>query len=138
MLISGCIADFGNLDPSCAFEHIRHLESLRRGTTHVVKLDDLEGLIIFPSFHAVAAVVFCWAIWPVRRLRWFFGPINLLMLAATPIDGAHYAVDILGGAAVASFAIVLTTYVRDVVCARSVAQHVKLNEAKGLPSSEPA
>jgi hypothetical protein len=131
-------ADFGNLAPSCAFEHIRHLESLRRGTTHVVKLDDLEGLIIFPSFHAVAAVLFCWAIWPVRRLRWFFGPINLLMLVATPVDGAHYAVDLLGGAAVAGFAIALTTYMTRVVCARSIAQPVILNEAQGLPSSRPA
>jgi membrane-associated phospholipid phosphatase len=60
------------------------------------------------------------------------------MLVATPVDGAHYAVDLLGGAAVAGFAIALTTYMTRVVCVRSIAQPVILNEAQGLPSSRPA
>jgi hypothetical protein len=98
-------SDFANLWPTCAFEHIRHLEAMRHATTHIVRLNDLEGLIIFPSFHAVAALLFTWALWPVPRLRWPIGLLDFLMLVATPVDGAHYAIDIVAGGAIAMISV---------------------------------
>jgi hypothetical protein len=65
----------------------------------------MGGLIEFPSFHAAAAVIFSWAILPVRRLRWAVLALNIAMIAAIPIRGAHYFVDVLGGIAVAILAI---------------------------------
>jgi len=104
-------SDFADLYPGCAFEHVRHLEALRNATTHIVRLSDLDGLIIFPSFHAVTAFLFAWALWPIRQLRWPAFTLNVLMIAGTPIDGAHYAVDIVGGCAIAILTILGVAYV---------------------------
>lgn len=36
--------------------------------------------------------------------------LNLALIAATPIDGAHYFIDILGGGAVAALAITASSW----------------------------
>lgn len=67
-----------------------------------------HGIVAFPSFHAVMAILFTYA---HRGLRWTFAPmlaLNLLLLSATPVWGNHYLTDLLGGAAVAVVAILLT------------------------------
>src|SRR5262245_60537148 len=51
------------------YTHVHTLEALRSGAMSVVRLDDLEGLITFPSFHTANAILFAWALWPVRYLR---------------------------------------------------------------------
>jgi hypothetical protein len=55
-------------------------------------------------------VLYAWALWPVRWMR----PIVVLaftaMLAATPINGGHYLIDIIAGSAIAALAIVAARY----------------------------
>jgi membrane-associated phospholipid phosphatase len=46
-------------------------------------------------------VILMAAFWPVPIARWVSAVANSLMLAATPIDGSHYLVDVLAGVAVA-------------------------------------
>ena len=41
------------------------------------------------------------ALWPIARLRWPVLILNNAMLVATPIDGAHYLVDVLAGVVIA-------------------------------------
>ena len=65
------------------------------------------GIISFPSFHTVMAILFVWA---HRGLRWSFPPfliVNLLLLSATPFLGSHYLIDMLAGAVVALLAILI-------------------------------
>jgi len=59
--------------------------------------DNAEGIISFPSLHAALAVLFIFALWPVKWLRWIALSINLVMIAATPVDGSHYFTDIIAG-----------------------------------------
>ena len=58
-------------------------------------------MLTFPSFHAVSAVLYAWALWPVR----WFKPANLFcntaMIVATPAGGGNYLVDVIAGVAVA-------------------------------------
>jgi membrane-associated phospholipid phosphatase len=82
------------------------MEALRAGTFRAVELNNLEGLISFPSFHTAAALIFIWTSWPLRYLRWAGLVLNAALISATPIDGAHYIVDVIGGVAVATTAIV--------------------------------
>lgn len=86
------------------------LESLRAGTFDVIELNNLEGLISFPSFHTVGALLFIWAIWPLRTLRWPAIALNAALISATPIFGAHYFVDLIGGAAVAFTSIMVSRW----------------------------
>ena len=50
----------------------------------------------FPSFHAASAVLYGWALWPVRWMRPIAVLANVAMFASTPIDGGHYFIDLLG------------------------------------------
>jgi membrane-associated phospholipid phosphatase len=84
------------------------LEGLRAGTLRTVSFDAMDGLISFPSFHTANAILILWALWPITLVRWMLLPINILLIASTPLCGAHYFVDVLGGCAVAFVAISAT------------------------------
>jgi membrane-associated phospholipid phosphatase len=74
---------------------------LRDGSYRLVMAAGSEGIITFPSLHAALAVILMAAFWPVPIARWVSAAVNSLMLAATPIDGSHYLVDVLAGVAIA-------------------------------------
>jgi hypothetical protein len=89
-----------------AGSHVPTYEALRDGTLRTVVLNNFEGLITFPSFHAAAGLLFSWALWTVRYLRWPVLCVNAAMVAAAPIHGPHYVIDLPAGLAVAMMAIV--------------------------------
>ena len=74
---------------------------LRDGSVRVLMAMGAEGIITFPSLHAALAVILIAGFWPVPAARWPAAALNTLMLAATPIDGSHYFVDVVAGVAVA-------------------------------------
>jgi membrane-associated phospholipid phosphatase len=97
--------DFPNLDPAAAFVHVADLEGLRAGTLRVISLRHVEGIITFPSFHAALGVIFARAFWASRWTRWPGLALNGVLIAATPIDGGHYFVDVIAGVIIAGLAI---------------------------------
>lgn len=98
-------ADYPNLSPAAGFVHVRDLDALRDGTLRTITLTGAEGIITFPSYHASLAAIFAWAFWQVRRLRWPGLVLNVLVVAATPIDGGHYFVDVIAGLAIAALSV---------------------------------
>jgi membrane-associated phospholipid phosphatase len=101
--------DYPNLNPAAAFVHKAAMYGLRDGSLRVLFLNDGEGIITFPSYHAALAVVFLCAFWSLPWLRWPGSVLNILMIAATPIDGGHYFVDVLFGIALAFVTIAALT-----------------------------
>jgi membrane-associated phospholipid phosphatase len=95
----------------------------------VVRLDDLEGLITFPSFHTTNAILFAWALWPVRYLQVPILVLNALMVASTPTAGSHYFSDIVGGTAVAFLAIAAANG-----CRRACAASPAMRSRSGRPT----
>ncbi|WP_457092989.1 phosphatase PAP2 family protein [Microvirga sp. P5_D2] len=93
--------DFPNLSPAAAYVHVDHILGLRDGSFRFFELDKAEGIITFPSYHASLAVIFLAGLWTVPLLRWPGAALNLLVIAATPIDGGHYFVDVGAGIAIA-------------------------------------
>ena len=109
-------ADFLNIPSTGADHRAAVLRALRYGTDRSVALDNIEGIITFPSFHSVVAVLVAACLWPIRILRWPALALDVLMLAATPIYGGHYLVDVMAGTAVA----VASLASARLVCARFV------------------
>jgi membrane-associated phospholipid phosphatase len=70
----------------------------------LIRPDNIKGLIGFPSYHAVLALLVMYYAWGASWLRWPAIILNLLVIAATPIQVGHHAVDVLGGAIVSVFA----------------------------------
>jgi membrane-associated phospholipid phosphatase len=76
-------------------------DALRAGTSRLLVAAGSEGIITFPSLHAALGLIFLLALWRVPVLRWVGVVVNVLMIAATPIDGSHYFVDVIAGVAIA-------------------------------------
>jgi membrane-associated phospholipid phosphatase len=95
--------EFANLSPIMTTNQILRLDALRNGQQSLV--NGMEGLITFPSFHTVWAVLFMWAFYPVKQLRYGAIFLNLFIIASTPILGAHYFIDLVGGVVVAVIAV---------------------------------
>src|SRR5207237_10724371 len=94
--------------PACHDAYIEDLVGLRHGSLPSLDIMLLKGVIAFPSFHAVLAVLFTYT----HRGSRIFRPIaafNALMLLSIPSEGGHYLVDIIGGVVVGGVAILATS-----------------------------
>jgi hypothetical protein len=86
------------------------IPALRAHVITQIDLGSLRGLVCAPSFHTVCAVIYMVSAWPIVALRRYLVPLNLLMLMATPVEGTHYLSDMVLGAIVAIFAIILARF----------------------------
>ena len=92
--------------------HVIH--ALRSGR-HFISAAMITGLISFPSYHACSAVLYIWAMWPLRYLRWPVVVLNVGMAFVAIVGGGHYLVDIFAGAIVGlASARLATRYVNEV------------------------
>jgi PAP2 superfamily len=122
-------ATLKNLNPGAYLEQLRDLPPTRDGALRHLELMGLGGIVTFPSFHAASAVLYAWALWPVRWFRPIVVLANAAMLAATPIIGGHYFVDLFAGIAVAVLAIAASSL---------VAQWIARRAAGGAPAEAQA
>jgi membrane-associated phospholipid phosphatase len=87
--------------PGYCVAFARLLDDLRSNPRHVLELANLPGLTTFPSFHTAMGTI---AIYCARKRIFLFIPtvlFNGLMIASTPVFGAHYFVDLIAGASLA-------------------------------------
>jgi membrane-associated phospholipid phosphatase len=99
--------DFPNLAPAAAYVHVADMMALRAGAFAVLDIGEAQGIVTFPSYHAALGLILLAAAWSHPWLRWPFLVLNLLLIAATPIDGGHYFVDVAAGLAIAAAALVV-------------------------------
>ncbi len=74
---------------------------LRSGAWTSFTLDDVKGLIAFPSYHAVLNVIIVLAFRGIWKFFWPMLALNVAMLATAPVEGGHHFVDVFGGVVVA-------------------------------------
>jgi membrane-associated phospholipid phosphatase len=98
---------FGTLNTTVYAAQLRDIVALRDGSLRHLELFHLAGIVSFPSFHVASAVLYMWALWPVRGFASLSIAMNVLMIAATPAIGAHYMIDVIGGILVAAGSIML-------------------------------
>lgn len=70
----------------------------------------LGGMIAFPSYHAIAALL---CVYATRSLKWLFYPLiclNTLLLAATVLLGWHYFIDVIASVTIVIVSIALTQW----------------------------
>jgi membrane-associated phospholipid phosphatase len=64
-----------------------------------------EGLITFPSFHAILAILAALALRSTAYLRWPVAVLAALIVVSTVTTGWHYPMDVLAGIVVAAVAV---------------------------------
>jgi hypothetical protein len=98
-------ATLASIEPGAYLGQVRDLAPVREGALRHLDLFGLAGIVTFPSFHATSAVLYAWALWPVRWIRPVAIVANAMMLASTPINGGHYFIDLVAGIAIAVLAV---------------------------------
>jgi hypothetical protein len=101
----GISADTPIFRASGYLSQLHELPLIRDGSLRALKLENLVGIITFPSFHAAAAILTVWALWSMRWMRPLVLPAYVGMLLATPLVGGHYFIDVFAGAGLAVLAI---------------------------------
>ena len=77
-------------------DYSRYLLALKAGVFSPLRLEDLKGLIGFPSFHTVLALLSTWGVWRVQFIGPLVAALNVAVLFAIPGDGGHFLVDVAG------------------------------------------
>jgi membrane-associated phospholipid phosphatase len=113
------IADgaFANVPQSLGYFHVQ-LDAVRNDPNFVLDVGRAEGIVAFPSGHAAVAVMCAWAAWPLRWIRWPILIINVGMFVSAIPQGAHYLVDLIAGAAMATLSILIATRLPHALAAR--------------------
>ena len=87
--------------PVAGPEYGKHLLELAVKPNEGLARIETVGLIAFPSYHTVMAILVPLALWPVRWLRWPALLVNAAMMPFIVVHGGHYVIDLMGGAVVA-------------------------------------
>lgn len=90
-------ADFPDMRTNTAWGVAHILNAIRAGERQL----SLNGLVTFPSYHAVGAMLLAYGWLAIPALRWVFVPLNILMLFSCVPIGSHYVVDVIAGVALA-------------------------------------
>jgi multisubunit Na+/H+ antiporter MnhG subunit len=77
--------------------------TLRSGSLHMLSPDD-KGIICFPSFHVILAIVSCVALCSIKVLRIPAIIVASLIVVSTLTTGWHYIADVIGGLTLAVLA----------------------------------
>jgi hypothetical protein len=75
------------------------LLKIRDGSLTKIALPHLNGIVAFPSCHALLAVLLVYVHRPPLKTFWPVLVLNILMMAAAPFAGHHYLVDLIAGCA---------------------------------------
>ncbi|MGN6514815.1 MAG: phosphatase PAP2 family protein [Rhizomicrobium sp.] len=93
--------------------YARDLVSLLRHGPGRIDPWQVKGLIGFPSFHTVMALLTAWYARNLPGLRWIALGLNILVIVAAPIHGGHHLIDLLGGVLTAAVAVYFSHRVLD-------------------------
>jgi len=91
--------------------YVSQWADLRNGTLRIINPFDNQGLVVFPSFHAVLAVLCANAARPLRILKYPLLALNLLIILSSPFEGGHYFIDIIAGIILAALTISLPGHI---------------------------
>ena len=89
-------------------QHETYLKFYQIHHHQVVTTDGDGGLIAFPSFHVIWAILLSYVLWDKK---WIFIPValvNFVAILSTVLLGWHYLVDVVGGCLIASVSILMT------------------------------
>ena len=89
------------------FDYAHDLVLMLESGPGLISPGELRGIIGFPSYHTLQALVLTWYARRSTVLRWPVLALNIAVLIAIPIHGGHHLIDILGGFFVAVVAIMM-------------------------------
>ncbi|WP_428527545.1 phosphatase PAP2 family protein [Roseibium sp.] len=107
--------DLENMVPLVGYGFLEQFNIAYYGNLTQISIDNLSGILTFPSVHAGVAF---WVIWSARRLPFLgvpIGSISFCMAVSAISHGGHYLIDIVAGFGVACLTaiVVWTLFLRE-------------------------
>jgi membrane-associated phospholipid phosphatase len=91
--------------------YVAQWAGLRNGTLRTFNPFEVQGLVMFPSFHATLAVLCAYAARPLRIFKIPLLALNLLIILSSPAEGGHYFIDIIAGIILAALTVSLPGHI---------------------------
>ncbi|TIR16167.1 MAG: phosphatase PAP2 family protein [Mesorhizobium sp.] len=98
-------SDLKNIDRTWGYVFLDELKAVKSDPHFVFSLAKAQGIMTFPSLHAASAVLFAWAAWELKWLRYPFLLLNAAMAISAAVVGNHYVVDVIAGIGLAGIGI---------------------------------
>jgi membrane-associated phospholipid phosphatase len=98
---------FSHFTADAGMWHYEELMRLRSGRPFLYDVTRTQGLVTFPSYHAVLAIITSYAMRGVRHLALPVALLNAVVVVSTIPEGGHYLIDVLAGIVVAALSIPL-------------------------------
>ena len=95
---------FKHVEPAASILHEPELMAMRNRTSDVLVYPGM-GIVTFPSFHTVMAIILIYVSVPLPLMRLWAIPVNLGMIIATPFHGGHYLIDVIAGSLIGFFGV---------------------------------
>jgi hypothetical protein len=100
MNVTGMMDLQGNgLPAGAGVYHLQAFQHFYAGTDPVLRLSDMNGLVTFPSFHTVLALMATQAL-AETRWRWLAVGWTAAVIVSTIPIGGHYVIDLVAGFAI--------------------------------------
>ena len=87
------------LPPGAGVYHLDAFARFHAGTDPDVRLSEMSGLVTFPSFHTVLALLAAQAL-AETRWRWLGAAWAVVVIVSTIPIGGHYVTDLIAGFAI--------------------------------------
>jgi len=92
-----CVSDYYGFKPTVDMTRtVAQIKGFHDGSMTVVRFNDLDGLVSFPSFHVVGTMLVTWAFRDRRRVFIPLIVLNIGLAITTVTTGEHYAIDMFG------------------------------------------
>ena len=88
----------GNMPDMAGRYWLKDFMALRSGEMTSAVFDKATGIVAFPSFHAIAALLTTWVLRDRKIFFWPFAIFNLVSMISAISIGGHYLADLIGGA----------------------------------------
>ena len=92
-------------------QFVEPFSELRDGSLRTLTLSSAHGLVTFPSFHTINSLILIYVMRGCGKYMTLAVIWNLAIIATTPLDGAHYLADIVGGVIVAIMGVYLLRWI---------------------------
>ncbi len=90
------------------FDYAHALVAMLRNGPGFISPTEVRGIVGFPSYHTLQAIVLLWYAWREPWLRGIALVLNIAVLLSIPIQGGHHLMDMFGGALVAASSIAIS------------------------------
>ncbi len=101
---------FGGFSANAGMWHYETFSMFRTQANPLLDFGKMEGLVTFPSYHTVLAIITTYAVRGIRFIALPAAILNCIVIVSTLPEGGHFLVDVLAGAVVAGVGIALVRW----------------------------